>query len=117
MGYLPGDPDDGFVKLVVSKDRIILGVHIIGPHASVLIQPFIYLMNKGLHCQAEDLNQLESRLQAHDPGHTMLRPHLCFSLDSTATIDQSMVIHPALSEVAAWATGYLRPVEKPTEKP
>ena len=111
MGYLPGDSDDGFVKLVVSKDHTILGVHIIGPQAAILIQPFIYLMNKGLHAQADDMNKLETTLQSHDPGHTTLRSHLSLRPDSTAAIDQAMVIHPALSEVAAWATGYLKPVK------
>jgi len=108
MGYLPGDEDDGFVKLVVSKDHTILGVHIIGPQAAILIQPFIYLMNQGLHVRAEDCEQLETSLQAHDPGRTMLHSHLSISPDSTAAIDQAMVIHPALSEVAAWATGTLK---------
>ena len=111
MGFLPGDPDDGFVKLVVSKDRTILGVHIIGPQAAILIQPFIYLMNKGLHAQIDDTSRLETAVNAHDPGCEMLRPHVRFSPDSTAAIDQAMVIHPALSEVAAWATGYLKPVQ------
>ncbi len=114
MGYLPGDQDDGFVKLVVSKDHTILGVHIIGPQAAILIQPFIYLMNKGLNAQIEDINPCETSVLAHDPGHEMLRPHVFIKPDSTAAIDQAMVIHPALSEVAAWATGYLKPVPRET---
>lgn len=76
MGYLPGDADDGFVKLIVDRNsKKLLGLHVIGPHASVLVQPYIHLMEQGL-------------------------PY--------TVIDETMVIHPALSEVAAWATYYLK---------
>ncbi len=47
MGYSKGDMDDGFVKLITDENMKILGVHIIGPHAAMLIQPFVYLMNAG----------------------------------------------------------------------
>lgn len=36
-----------------------------------------------------------------------LRPGLCLDAGSTAAIDQAMIIHPALSEVAGWVTGEL----------
>ncbi|MDD2533862.1 MAG: NAD(P)/FAD-dependent oxidoreductase [Eubacteriales bacterium] len=76
MGYLPGDPDDGFVKMIVDKNtKKLLGVHVIGPHASALVQPYIHLMEQGL-------------------------PY--------TVIDETMTIHPALSEVVAWATYYLQ---------
>jgi dihydrolipoamide dehydrogenase len=45
MGAAMGFPD-GFVKVVVERDSgRILGAHIIGPEASVLIQEIIVLMN------------------------------------------------------------------------
>lgn len=82
MGYEEGDQNMGFVKMVTDDNQRILGVHIAGPQASILIQPYVYLMNAGA-----------ARLQA----------------DTTAAIDQAMIIHPALSEVAGWVTGELKP--------
>lgn len=45
MGHKEGDPDNGFVKMIVGEDKKILGVHIAGPQAAALVQPFVYLMN------------------------------------------------------------------------
>ncbi|MBU0491617.1 MAG: dihydrolipoyl dehydrogenase [Chloroflexi bacterium] len=44
-GFAIGE-QDGFVKVIVEEgtDRI-LGAHIIGPHAAILLQPLVYLMN------------------------------------------------------------------------
>lgn len=39
--------EDGFVKVLVDKNRI-LGCHIVGPHASILIHEVIVAMNAGL---------------------------------------------------------------------
>ena len=98
LGYEPGDPDDGFVKLIADESSKILGVHIVGPHASILIQSFVYLMNAGFTCQS-------NKEHLPIPGQSGAR--LCLEADSIEAIDQSMVIHPALSEVAAWVTGEL----------
>ena len=48
MGYSRRSMDNGFIKVIVSKDKKILGVHVVGPQASILAQPFVYLMNSGL---------------------------------------------------------------------
>lgn len=46
-GYAMAE-DDGFVKVIVdARDQKILGAHIIGPEASVLVQQIVYLMNAG----------------------------------------------------------------------
>lgn len=97
-GFNPGDPDDGFVKLIADDENKILGVHIIGPDAAILIQSFVYLMNAGFTCPG-----------AHDqtPFSQQTGVRFCLQAGSVETIDQSMVIHPALSEVAAWVTGEL----------
>ena len=50
MGYVPGAPDDGFVKVIVDKNGKILGAHVVGPEAALLVQPFVYLMNAGYVC-------------------------------------------------------------------
>jgi dihydrolipoamide dehydrogenase len=44
-GYAMGE-EDGFVKVVVEMGTgRILGAHIIGPHAAILVQQLVYLMN------------------------------------------------------------------------
>jgi len=93
MGYKKGDFDDGFVKLIVGEDRKILGVHIVGPHAAILLQPFVYLMNTGHIC---------GRATKSGAGLSELRI-MCPQLGTIAPINESMVIHPALSELTAWA--------------
>ena len=101
MGYEQGDADDGFVKLIADEDMKILGVHIIGPQAAVLIQSFVYLMNAGYSCRIPTEGHQTHNLQSLQtcPG------------GSFDTVNQSMVIHPSLSEVAGWAVGNLQWVE------
>jgi mycothione reductase len=44
-GYAMGE-EDGFVKVIVEGETgQILGTHIIGPHAAILVQQLVYLMN------------------------------------------------------------------------
>ena len=44
-GYAMGE-EDGFVKVIVDGETgRILGAHIIGPHAAILVQQIVYLMN------------------------------------------------------------------------
>lgn len=101
MGFDENDIDNGLVKLVIDQSRKILGAHVIGPHASILIQPFVYLMNAGFVCNIEMPEEKE--------------PHLVFSKTcpesgSFMPIYRSQVIHPSLNEVTAWALASLRPV-------
>lgn len=83
MGFTPTDEDNGFVKLIVGENKTILGVHIVGPQAAVLLQPFVYLMNAGHPC-----------------GKTL---RLGAQAGTYVPINESMVIHPSLSELTAWA--------------
>ena len=101
MGYQKGDVDDGFVKLVVDKSYRILGAHVIGPHAAVLVQPFVYLMNAGFTCELPDMKE--------EPDIPKLA-RACPESGSFMPIYKSMVIHPSLNEVTGWAIGSLRPV-------
>ena len=101
MGYEKGDIDDGFVKLVVDKSYRILGAHVIGPHAAVLVQPFVYLMNAGFTCELPDMEK--------EPEIPKLA-QACPESGSFMPIYKSMVIHPSLNEVTGWAIGSLRPV-------
>ncbi len=101
MGYDINDDDDGFVKLVVDKSYRILGAHIVGPHAAILVQPFVYLMNSGFTCQMPEISE--------DIDVPKLA-RACPEGGSFMPIYKSMVIHPSLNEVTKWAIGNLKPV-------
>ncbi|MHA1784882.1 MAG: dihydrolipoyl dehydrogenase [Candidatus Helarchaeota archaeon] len=105
LGFNPGDSDDGFVKLIVDQNRRIIGAHIIGPHAAILVQPFVYLMNAGFTCSV-DMGE------SHDP----LYPQTCPEAGSFIPIYRSQIIHPSLNEVTGWAIGSLRPINVENEE-
>jgi mycothione reductase len=104
MGYDAADPDNGFIKLIVDESDRIIGVHIIGPHAAMLLQPFVYLMNAGFSCSPQEPMK---------KGKTVLWPRkipdppACPEGGTFDPIAHSMTIHPSLSELAAWAIGHL----------
>ena len=101
LGFEKGQDDDGFVKLIVDKSYKILGAHVIGPHAALLIQPFVYLMNSGFTCSLpEDVDEID----------ILKVERACPEAGSFMPIYKSMVIHPSLNEVAGWAIGNLKPV-------
>ncbi|MBN7773919.1 dihydrolipoyl dehydrogenase family protein [Clostridium aminobutyricum] len=95
MGYRKSDEDNGFIKMIIGQDKKILGVHIVGPQASILLQTFVYLMNEGYQCskKAEDC--------AEKKGIEGLRM-LCPQMGTYVPISDSMVIHPSLNELTAW---------------
>lgn len=78
MAYRDEDGDNGLVKLLLDEQRRILGVHIVGFQAAALVQPFVYLMNAG---------------QAMEDAEA----------GTILPLMRSMVIHPTLSELAAWS--------------
>lgn len=101
MGYDEGEIEDGFCKLVVDKSYTILGAHVIGPNAAVLVQPFVYLMNSGFSCmpsQVENLDLIPKTARTCPEGGSFM------------PIYKSMIIHPSLNEVTGWALGNLKPV-------
>lgn len=102
MGYEKDKDDDGFAKLVIDKSYQILGAHIVGPYAAMLVQPFVYLMNSGYTCPApEDIGE----------GEAISREmRACPESGSFIPIYKSMIIHPSMNEVTAWAFGNMRPV-------
>ena len=52
MGALPGNEGDHFVKLLADPTaRTVLGAHVIGPQASLLIQPLVQAMSLGTTVQ------------------------------------------------------------------
>lgn len=96
MGYTKNNDDNGFVKMIVDDNKKILGVHIVGPQAAVLLQPFVYLMNSGAGCDKQLIN---SRNSAGIDELRIICPHI----GTYIPIHDSMVIHPSLSELTAWA--------------
>ena len=101
MGYEEDDPDNGFTKLIVDENMKILGVHIVGPQAAILLQPFVYLMNAGLRCTQKTLKQITARQKRIRSIAGIFPP--CSEAGTLEPIAQSMVIHPSLSELTAWA--------------
>ena len=82
MGFEPGDGDDGFAKIVADTKGRILGAHVVGPQAALLLQPFVYMMKAGTFC----------------PDAGTIRP-----------IAEAMVIHPSLNELTGWAVWNFKP--------
>lgn len=94
MGYHDRDADNGFVKIIIGENKKILGVHIVGPHSSVLLQPFVYLMNAGYQCQ--------KKCRAIGSKEFDALRILCPDVGTYAPINDSMIIHPSLNELTAW---------------
>jgi len=101
LGFEDGGLNDGFVKLIADENFKILGAHIVGHQASVLIQPYIYLMNAGCSCIISKRRVFKDESNDEDcPDYGTVKP-----------IGDSMVIHPALSELTAWVVSEMRWVE------
>ncbi len=107
MGLQEGDTDDGFVKLVVDDSYHILGAHVIGPSAAALVQQFVYLMNAGYTCTPDPYGDGPRAASTTPLPKSEMA---CPSAGSFLPIYDSMVIHPSINEVAAWAIGALQPV-------
>lgn len=99
MGYDSESLDNGFVKIIVNEDKKILGAHIVGPHAAILVQPFVYLMNSGYQCRPEES---EHRNLFMRKTNVVLKD-ACKQMGTIKPVLDSMVIHPSLSELTAWA--------------
>ena len=104
MGLEPGAKDDGFIKLIIdAKTKYILGAHIIGHEASILIQPFVNQLTCGFHtiCPIhEDIASPTAKKLRALPLTRNLEPNPVYTLSET------MTPHPALSEVTMWTRYY-----------
>ncbi len=96
MGFSEESDVNGFVKLIVGPNKSILGASIVGPNASVLIQPYVYLMNCNQKCDQKPRRKQKVEFDSA----RMMCPHL----GTYTPMDDSMVIHPAMSELTAWVT-------------
>ena len=78
-----------------------MGAHVVGPHAAILVQPFVYLMNSGFTC---------SLPESHGAVNIPKLERACPEAGSFIPIYNSMIIHPSLNEVTGWAIGNLKPI-------
>lgn len=105
MGIEPGSEEDGFVKIVVDADsNEILGIHVIGPQASILFQPFVNLMNAGSTKLKPIHEEIASDRTKEARAKGLVRP---MDPHSVITVGETMTPHPALSEVIMWTQYYL----------
>lgn len=104
LGYEPGAADDGFLRLVVDRGtRTILGAHIVGPEASILIQPFVNALMGGtrtLRPLHDDIASPTVRALRAKPLTRTLSPR---SIDA---FNETMTPHPSLSELVMWTRYY-----------
>lgn len=100
MGITPQSVNNGFIKIVVDKDtNNILGVHVAGPQASILFQPYVNLMNSGntaLKAINEDIGSARTKELRAKGLIRQMDPH------SIITVGETMSPHPSLSELAMW---------------
>ena len=105
MGLIPGETNDGFVKIVVDADtNTILGMHVIGPQASILFQPFVNLMNSGPTKIIPINEEIASERAKKARAKGIIRP---MDPHSVITVGETMTPHPSLSEVIMWTQYYL----------
>ncbi len=104
LGITADTDDNGMIKLIADAetDRL-LGVSIVGPQATVLLQPFVNLMNVGdtvLQAKHADIASPQvARLRADGLVRRL-------SADSVISIGETMTPHPGLAEVAMWTQYY-----------
>lgn len=100
LGHERTDEKGAFAKLIVDKetDRM-LGIHIIGPQASVLIQPFLSLMNAGEQILVPINEEIGSEVTRRLRREYLTR---YLSPGSLNTVRETMVPHPTLAEVPIW---------------
>lgn len=109
LGHDDNDVDDGFAKIIIeNKTNKILGVHIIGEEASILIQPYVELMNSG----KKYIIPLNKDIE-FDMSKKLRQENYSVYLESNTInlTDKTMVAHPSLSEVSIW-TKYMNFKEK-----
>jgi len=106
LGFNPGDEQDGFVKIVVDKKTsFLLGIHIIGPQSSILLQPFVNLMNVG-ETKITPVNHHIASATVKE----LRKSRIIRNLDprSIISVGETMTPHPSLSEVIMWIQYYFK---------
>ncbi len=108
MGFAAGEEKE-FVKVIAEQaSGLIRGVQIVGPEAAILVQIYANLLNTGLYRYEPveaDIASAETLRERKEVKGRYLDPR------TSAALNLSMTIHPALSEVATWAASELEEVE------
>nr|WP_241635445.1 FAD-dependent oxidoreductase [Fusobacterium gastrosuis] len=108
LGYNEDEIDDGFIKVIIDvRSKKILGAHIIGKEASLLIQPYATMLTSGeiehVIFEPEIGTELTMRMRTKKYSR-YLDPQ------KVTSITESITAHPALTEVAMW-TQYFVPMK------
>lgn len=104
MGLMEGSVHDGFIKLVANADGdILLGAHIVGPQASILLQPFINLLNAGLTKLIPIHEEIASDTVRKLRSKGLVRE---MTPQSIIAIGETMTPHPSLTEAVMWTRYY-----------
>lgn len=106
LGYEPGDALKAFFKVIIDKNNgRILGAHGIGKDASIMIQPYLNLMNAGRHSLEpinEEIGSERTKRLRREGLKRKLKPH------SFDTVRETMVPHPTLAEIPIWTKYYMK---------
>ncbi|MGL5207285.1 MAG: dihydrolipoyl dehydrogenase family protein [Acidaminococcaceae bacterium] len=104
LGLTAEGGQDGFVKLIVDgKTNKMLGVHVIGAQASLLIQPFVSMMNMGT-VTVKAVNQEIASETVRELRDICLTRTL--DSQSVISVGETMTPHPSLAEVIMWTQYY-----------
>ncbi len=104
LGMEKGSLHDGFIKLVVdATSQEVLGAHIVGPEASILLQPFVNLLNAG----ATELEVIHPEIGSEEvQALRQQKPVRAMNPRLATTISETMTPHPSLMEVPMWTRYY-----------
>lgn len=104
LGYSENDKE--FAKVIIDKkSKKILGFHAVGYEASLLIQPFLNMMNAGktyVEAINEEISSEKTKEARKNKLYREMNPNLM------STIRETMVPHPALNEVGIWTFYHLK---------
>lgn len=110
MGFDMNNKLDAFAKIVVDNESDnILGMHIVGPMASILIQPYLLSMNGGRQKISKINEDIEHRMSKKAREQNLEREMISGKL---RTVRETMVPHPTLSEVSAWTYYHMEEIKK-----
>lgn len=98
------DASAAYTKVILEKEtEKILGVHIVGYQASILIQGYVYLMQAGAD-RAPELGDYASE----EARRARAADTVKYSPNTASAINHAMTAHPSLGEVTAWAFSWNR---------
>lgn len=98
------DREAAYTKVILEKEtEKILGVHIVGYQASILIQGYVYLMQAGADRApqlGDEASEDAKRAREADP--------VKYAANTASAVNHAMTAHPSLGEATAWAFSWNR---------